>query len=131
MLLRLTCQPVSSSGAGGAVGVKSFGKMRGMTYLMDLLFYDKGRIDKKSNTMHSALCALTRPPPHLLLLIDFTMCTEPTLLLVSGMISVKSVGLMIVGNHLLSLQPWSENFSSPMPVCLYFADNAVQRNVHH
>lgn len=36
------------------VGVKSLGKMRGMTRLMDLLFFDKGRIDKKkSNTMHT------------------------------------------------------------------------------
>ena len=30
------------------VGVKSLGKMRGMTRLMDLLFFDKGRIDKKN-----------------------------------------------------------------------------------
>ena len=37
------------------VGVKSLlVKMRGMTRLMDLLFFDKGRIDKKkSNTMHT------------------------------------------------------------------------------
>ena len=65
--------------------------------------------------------------PQLLLLIDFTMCTEPTLLLVSGMISVKSVGLMIVGNHLLSLQPWREKFSG-LPncnACLYFTDNGA------
>ena len=74
------------------VGVKSLGKMRGMTRLMDLLFFDKGRIDKKkSNTMHTrytsrfvaavrraaaAVCTNCRRRPPCAaprLLIDFTM----------------------------------------------------------
>ena len=65
------------------VGVKSLVvKMRGMTRLMDLLFFDKGRIDKKNQIQCTRalrpvslpLYAAPPPPPaapHLL--IDFTM----------------------------------------------------------
>ena len=70
------------------VGVKSLGKMRGMTRLMDLLFFDKGRIDKKNQIQCTrALRPVSLPlfaaPPPLYelpppsaaprLLIDFTM----------------------------------------------------------
>ena len=70
------------------VGVKSLGKMRGMTRLMDLLFFDKGRIDKKNQIQCTrALRPVSLPlfaaPPQLYelpppstaprLLIDFTM----------------------------------------------------------
>ena len=101
------------------VGVKLLEKNEGMTSLMDLLFFDKGRrIDKKSNTMHcrasSLRCAPRLRPWYLAhLLIDFLHAqtvSKGAQELCATMISVKSVGLMIVGNQLLSssLQPsWS------------------------
>ena len=62
------------------VGVKSLGKMRGMTRLMDLLFFDKGRIDKKkikynAHALYVPLPLYELPPPSAApsLLIDFTM----------------------------------------------------------
>ena len=71
------------------VGVKSLGKMRGMTRLMDLLFFDKGRIDKKNQIQCTralrpvSLPLFAAPPPlyqlappsaaATSLLIDFTM----------------------------------------------------------
>ena len=51
------------------VGVKSLGKMRGMTRLMDLLFFDKGRIDKKNQIQCTralrpvSLPLFAAPPP--------------------------------------------------------------------
>ena len=89
-----------------------------MTGLMDLLFFGKGRrIDKKSNnTMHCRASSLRcEPRPWYLahLLIDFLHAqtvSKGAEELCATMISVKSVGLMIVGNQLLSssLQPsWS------------------------
>ena len=99
-----------------------------MTRLMDLLFFDKGRIDKKNQIQCTrALRPISLPlfaappplyaaPPPLYelppppsaaprLLIDFTMHYSQRMYLPKyNMISVKSVGLMIVGNQLLSLQ---------------------------